>query len=92
VAPDTVSLTSTGGKAASGKFVLSAVGGPVGDYVIKVPAALSGEMTVTPAKGSLAHGGSVTVTVTVTSKTALNTSVTVDPGSITVTVLLAIKA
>ncbi len=92
MAPDTVSLTSTAGKAASGKFVLSAADGPVGDYVIKVPAGLSGEMTVTPAKGSLAKGGSVTVTVTVTSKTALNSDVTVDPGSITVKVLLAIKA
>jgi hypothetical protein len=92
VAPDTLSLTSTGGKAASGKFVLSAAGGPVGDYVIKVPAGLSGKMTVTPATGSLAKGGSVTVTVTVTSTTALNTSVTVDPGGITVKVVLDIKA
>jgi hypothetical protein len=92
VAPDTLALTSTGGKAASGKIILSAVGGPVGHYVIKVPAATSGKMTVTPATGSLADGGSVTVTVTVTSKIALNTYVTVDPGSITVTVLLGIKA
>jgi hypothetical protein len=92
VAPDTLSLTSTSGKAASGKFVLSASGGPVSDYAIKVPAGQSGKMTVTPATGSLAKGGSVTVTVTVTSTTALNTSVTVDPGGITVTVVLAIKA
>jgi len=92
VAPDALALTSTSGKAASGKFVLSAVDGPVSDYVIKVPAGLSGEMTVTPATGSLADGGSVTVTVTVTSKTALNTYVTVDPGGITVTVVLDIKA
>ena len=92
MAPDTLSLTSTGGKAASGKFVLSAVGGPVGDYVIKVPAGLGGKITVTPATGSLADRGSVTVTVTVTSKIALDTHVTVDPGGITVTVLLGIKA
>jgi hypothetical protein len=92
VAPDALALTSTSGKAASGKFVLSAVDGPVSDYVIKVPAGLSGEMTVTPATGSLADGGSVTVTVTVTSKTALKTYVTVDPGGITVTVMLDIKA
>jgi hypothetical protein len=91
VAPDTLALTSTGGTAASGKFVLSAAGGPVGDYVIKVPASMSGKITVTPATGSLAKGGSVTVTVTVTSKTALNTYVTVDPGGITVTVVLDIK-
>jgi hypothetical protein len=92
VAPNTLALTSTGGKAASGKFVLSAADGPVGDYAIKVPAGLSGKMTVTPATGSLADGGSVTVTVTVTSNTALNTYVTVDPGGITVTVVLDIKA
>ena len=92
MAPDTLALTSTGGEAASGKFVLSAVGGPVSDYVIKVPVGLSGKLTVTPATGSLADGGSVTVTVTVTSKIALNTYVTVDPGGITVTVLLSIKA
>ena len=92
MAPDALALTSTSGKAASGKFVLSAVDGPVSDYVIKVPAGLSGEMTVTPATGSLADGGSVTVTVTVTSKTALKTYVTVDPGGITVTVVLDIKA
>ena len=92
MAPDTLALTSTGGKAASGKFVLSAVGGPVGHYAIKVPAGLGGKMTVAPATGSLADGGSVTVTVTVTSKTALNTHVTVDPGGITVKVLLGIKA
>ena len=92
MAPDTLALTSTGGKAASGKFVLSAAGGPVGHYAIEVPAGMSGKMTVTPATGSLADRGSVTVTVTVTSKTALNTYVTVDPGGITVTVLLSIKA
>jgi hypothetical protein len=91
VAPDTLAITSTGGKAASGKFVLSAVGGPVGHYAIKVTAGLGGKMTVAPATGSLADGGSVTVTVTVTSKTALNTYVTVDPGGITVRVLLGIK-
>ena len=56
MAPDNWSLTSTGGKAASGKFVLSAAGGPVGDYAIKVPAGVSGKMTVTPATGSLAEG------------------------------------
>jgi len=92
VAPDTLAITSAGGKAASGKFVLSAVGGPVGHYAIKVPAGLGGKMTVAPATGSLADGGSVTVTVTVTSKIALNTYVTVDPGGINVTVLLGIKA
>ena len=89
--PDELVLTSTAGKAVSGDFILSAVGGPVDHYAIKVPAALSGKIAVSPATGSLADGGWVTVTVTVTSKTALKSYVTVSPGSLTVTIVLDIK-
>jgi hypothetical protein len=85
-------LTSTSGKAATGHFVLSAIYGPVSNYVIKVPAGVAGKVTVSPAKGSLQDGGSVTITVTVTSKVAVDTELTVDPGDVTVTVLLSIKA
>ena len=85
-------LTSTGGKAASGSFLLSAVGGPVNNYAISVPAGLGGKITVSPAAGSVGGGGWVTVTVTVTSKIALKSYVTVNPGGIKVTVLLSIKA
>jgi len=90
--PDELVLTSTGGKAASGSFLLSAVGGPVNNYAISVPAGLGGKITVSPAAGSVGGGGWVTVTVTVTSKIALKSYVTVNPGGIKVTVLLSIKA
>lgn len=89
--PDRLALTSTGGKAASGKFVLSALYGPVSNYVIEIPPGLASKLTVAPAKGSLGAGGQVTVTVTVISKVALNTHLTIDPGNLTVTVLLSLK-
>jgi DNA-directed RNA polymerase specialized sigma24 family protein len=91
VVPDELVLTSSSGKAVKGDFILSAVGGPVDHYAIKVPAALSGKIAVSPATGSLPDGGWVTVTVTVTSKTALKSYVTVSPGGLTVTVVLDIK-
>ena len=91
VVPDELVLTSTAGKAVSGDFILSAVGGPVGHYAITVPAALSGKIAVSPARGSLPDGGWVTVTVTVTSKIALKGAVTVSPGNLTVTIVFDIK-
>jgi DNA-directed RNA polymerase specialized sigma24 family protein len=89
--PDELALTSTAGKAVSGDFILSAVGGPVGHYAITVPAAVSGKIAVSPAQGSLPDGGWVTVTVTVTSKTAVKSNITVSPGGLKVTVVLTIK-
>ncbi len=90
--PNRLALTSTKGKAVSGTFLLSAVDGPVGHYSISVPAAMAAKVKVAPAQGSLAAGGWVTVTVTVTSKVAINTTITVYPGAIAVTVLLSVKA
>jgi len=91
VVPDELVLTSTAGKAVSGDFILSAVGGPVGHYAITVPAALSGKIAVSPAQGSLPDGGWVTVTVTVTSKIALKSTITVSPGGLKITIVLDIK-
>ena len=91
VAPDRLVLTAASGKAAKGTFILSAAGGPVSHYTITVPAAIAAKVTVSPAKGSLVDGGYVTVTVTVTSKVAVDTQLTVNPGKIAVTVLLSIK-
>ena len=85
-------LTATKGKAASGLFVLTAAGGPVSHYTIQVPAAVAGKVAVSPSQGSLPAGGYVTVTVTVTSTVALSTYVTVEPGNLTITVVLNIKA
>ncbi len=47
---------------------------------------------MSPARGSLGDGGWVTVTVTVTSKVALDTRLTIEPGNLAVTVLLSVKA
>ena len=72
--------------------MLSAVGGPVKNYTIGVPAGMAAKVKVSPAQGSLANDGRVTVTVTVTSKVAVDTQLTVDPGSIAATVVLSVKA
>ena len=85
-------LTAAKGKAVSGLFVLTATGGPVSDYTIRVPAAMADKVTVSPSRGSLPANGHVTVTVTVTSTVALNTHVTVEPGNLTIKVMLKIKA
>jgi DNA-directed RNA polymerase specialized sigma24 family protein len=87
-APANLVLTATKGKAASGVFLLTAVGGPVSQYTIRAAAA---NVTVAPAHGSLPANGYVSVTVTVTSNVALNTYVTVQPGNLTVRVMLKIK-
>jgi DNA-directed RNA polymerase specialized sigma24 family protein len=89
--PDRLALTSTSGKAVSGKFILSALYGPVSNYVIEIPPAMTGKLKVSPAKGSLGAGGQVTVTVTAISKVAHNTHLTIDPGNLTVTVVLTLK-
>jgi hypothetical protein len=80
-------LTATKGKAVSGVFLLTAVGGPVSKYTITAAAA---NVRVAPAQGSLPANGYVSVTVTVTSNVALNTYVTVQPGNLTVRVMLKI--
>ena len=92
LAPDKLLLTSAKGKAASGFFVLTATGGPVGYYTIKVPAGMAANVTVAPSAGSLPAGGYVVVTVTVISKAALSTDLTVEPGNLTVSVVYNIKA
>ena len=90
VTPDQLLLTAVKGKAVSGLFSVTAENGPV-SYTIKVPAAMAGKMKVAPSKGSLPANKHVTVTVTVTSQVALTTYVTVEPGNITVPVVLKIK-
>jgi hypothetical protein len=86
-----VLTASASGKPASGFFVLTATGGPVGHYSITVPAGVAGEVKVSPSSGSLPADGYVQVTVTVTSKVALNTHIMVDPGNLVVTVVFRIK-
>ena len=89
--PASLALTAAAGKAVSGTFLLTAVGGPVSEYTITVPAT-AGKITAAPARGSLPASGYVTITVTVTSKVALSTAITVQPGNLTVRVTFKIKA
>jgi hypothetical protein len=84
-APGSLSLTSNAGTPVSGSFELTAVNGPVPQYSVMV-AANAGKVSVSPASGSLPVNGIVTVTVTVTSKVALTTHITVGPNGVSITV------
>jgi hypothetical protein len=90
VAPARLALTSVSGKTTHKSFVLTAAGGPVAHYTVRV-AAFPGRIKVSPASGSLRANGTVTVTVTVTSKVALTTHVIVTPGKLTVAVVYKLK-
>jgi RNA polymerase sigma factor (sigma-70 family) len=84
---DLVSVKGT----AIGKFMLTARGGPVSSYSITAGSSLVGHISVSPSKGSLAAGASVTITVTSTSLVALNGQLTVNPGGRAITVVLSIS-
>jgi hypothetical protein len=92
VKPDSLQLTSASGKPVSGSFTITAVGGPVRPFTVRVAAAVAARVKVAPASGSLTSGQSVRVTVTVTSKTGLTTHVIVQPGNLAVTVVYKVKA
>jgi RNA polymerase sigma factor (sigma-70 family) len=84
-APATVVLSSTGGSY-TGQFTLTAQGGAVSSYSVEDPAP-AGDLSISPSSGgTIADGGSVTVTVTVASATGLayQTDLTVVPGGLTV--------
>jgi RNA polymerase sigma factor (sigma-70 family) len=85
----TLDLATVNGTA-SGKFTITAKGGPVSDYSITVGSALAGKLTVSPSSGSLAAGASATVTVTSTSLIALDGQLTVNPGGQAVTIVLSV--
>src|SRR4029077_21208269 len=76
---------------AIGKFTLTAKGGALISYSIAAGSALSGHISVSPSSGSLAAGASVTVTVTSTSLVTLAGQLTVNPGGLTITVVLSIS-
>jgi len=84
---DLVSVNGT----ATGKFTLTAEGGPVSAYSITVGSSLVGHISVSPSEGSLAAGASVAITVTSTSLVALNGQLTVNPGGHAITVVLTIS-
>jgi hypothetical protein len=91
VKPRSLQLTSASGKPVSGSFTITAVGGPVAHFTVRV-AAMAANVVVKPAGGSLPAGMSAKVTVTVTSKADLTTHVIVGPGNLTVTVAYKVKA
>jgi len=84
VSPGSVTLS---GVPATASFTITASGGTV-SYSIADPAP-PGDLAVSPSAGSLLAGGSVTVSVTVSSTTGLasETDLTVNPGGLTVAVL-----
>ena len=83
---DLVSVNGT----ATGRFTLTASGGPVSGYSVTVGSTLVGHIAVSPSSGSLASGTSVTITVTSTSLVALAGQLTVNPGGQTITVVLSL--
>jgi hypothetical protein len=90
--PTKLVLTAVKGKAATGTFILTAVGGPVDNFLIRVPAGVGSKVTVSPFAGSLPSAGDrMAVTVTVKSLLSLHTRVTVIPGGLVVAILLTIK-
>ena len=80
-------LTSTPGKAVIGTFIVTAENGPVSNFVIT---SLSGKLTISPTSGSLGSGGYVVVTVKAKSKVAFKAKITINPGGLTVTIVLAL--
>jgi RNA polymerase sigma factor (sigma-70 family) len=72
-----------------GTLTLTASGGPV-SWSVSEPASLQGELTVTPASGTLSAGSSVTVAITVAGLASPDTQLTVQPGRQLVTVLLGL--
>jgi RNA polymerase sigma factor (sigma-70 family) len=88
VTPGVLVLASLLGGPATGTLTLTAGNAPVTHYAISVPSSLLGELSVSPASGSIGAGQSVRVTVTLSGLLAVDTTITANPGSHSVTVLL----
>jgi RNA polymerase sigma factor (sigma-70 family) len=73
----------------TGSFTLTANGGPVAQFSVAVPADHAGDLTVTPAAGSLAAGQSIQVSVTLRKdyRGPLQAQLLVQPGGLAVTVV-----
>jgi RNA polymerase sigma factor (sigma-70 family) len=85
--PSTVGLgPGPGGGSPSGSFTLTANGRSI-SYTITVPAGYQPTLVVSPASGTLAAGGSVTISVTWNSSAPLDTQLSVAPGGLAVTVM-----
>jgi hypothetical protein len=81
VDPNQLHFVSIGGGDSTRTFVITATDGPVTGYTIAVPPSLPGSLTVSPSSGSLADGGSATITVTAASTVPFVTSLTECDGT-----------
>ena len=77
---------------ARGTIILAAVDGPVTDWSIQVPTAVASKVKLSQYSGSLASGARVVITISVQSKVAVDTTLTVNPGLLHVIVVLKISA
>ncbi len=75
--------------ALGGSLTLTASGGPV-TWSITESSSLLGNVTVSPSSGTLASGQSVTVSLSVSSPVSVHSQLTVNPGGITVTVVVGV--
>ncbi len=91
LAPAQLLLTLVRGQTANGFFVLTAVNGPVSNYTISVTGGMAGRVMVSPSAGSLEDGGYVQVIVKVTGAGPLTTRLTVEPGDLTVMIIVRVK-
>jgi RNA polymerase sigma factor (sigma-70 family) len=83
VSPTTLIVTPPG----SGTITLSASGGPV-DWAIREPPGLTKKVVVSPMSGTLAAGGTTTVSVSVRGPGKPHVHLVVNPGDMTVTVVV----
>jgi hypothetical protein len=90
VTPGVLVLASLLGSPATGTLTLTAGNAPVTHYTISVPSSLLGELSVSPASGSIGAGQSVRATVTLSGLLAVDTTIAVNPGGHSVTVLLGV--
>jgi RNA polymerase sigma factor (sigma-70 family) len=85
VTPTTILLSPVTG----GSLTLTASGGPV-TWSITEPSSLIGKLTVSPSSGTLASGRSATVALSVSGLASVDSHLTVNPGGISVTVVLSV--
>ncbi len=74
----------------SATLTLTASNGPV-SWSVTESQGLIGGLTVSPSSGTLASGSSTTVTVTASDLLTVGGQLTVQPGGITVTVVLSLN-
>jgi RNA polymerase sigma factor (sigma-70 family) len=85
VSPSTIVLSLLG----PATFTISASGGPV-SWSISEPSSLLGKVNVSPASGTLQAGQTAKVSVTVNGLASVDSTLTINPGGHTVTIVLGV--